>query len=273
MLIEELFQVLQSDCGIEYFCLWRGQKQIASSFPEHFNNDLAALAKLLQKLHKAAAGYDFNYREVQLELVDSLLLGFALNDSDYLLVEAEKDLNFALISATVRALCQELVEAIEQQLPVVKAQTKSKASVENIVELSQEAEQQQNLQVGKAVVGDTLVTGISTHAQPVERRGHSGFEAQVIADIQQGGAEQANQSNLNSLLSDIRATFADYAGPSAERIFGNAYLQWRDRHGNDINKIAQLIKRVGFEIKDDDKRRDFTSHTVQLARLFITRQV
>ena len=111
--------MLQSDCGIERCCLWRGQKQIASNFPEYFNDDLAALAKLLQKLHKAAAGYDFYYREVQLELVDSLLLGFALSDSDYLLLEAEKDLNFALISATVTALRQELIEVVESQLSLI----------------------------------------------------------------------------------------------------------------------------------------------------------
>ena len=100
------FQILG---GVRHSCLIHKHRLRASNFPAMFNDNLLNTARIFKQMLDALQALQQGHNEVQIEMNDSRLLGFQLNEDTLFVLMTEPNINQALIGTAIRSAAKNLI--------------------------------------------------------------------------------------------------------------------------------------------------------------------
>jgi len=95
--------------GVRHSCIISKSTLVASNFPMILNDSLINSSRIIKHMVDASRPLEQGHNEVQIEMNDSRLLGFPLDEDTLLLLMTELTINQALISTTVRSAMKSLL--------------------------------------------------------------------------------------------------------------------------------------------------------------------
>ncbi len=112
--------------GVQHGCILKEGRVLASNFPSLLSENLASIARIVDRIFRGADSVRHSCNEVYFETDESYLLGFPLEGGFLVLLLTGKDVNFALIHMTVLSAAAQI--SMELAPPVREGATSSRAA-------------------------------------------------------------------------------------------------------------------------------------------------
>lgn len=203
--------------GVHHGCLLRDENILASTFPTVLNENLTAMGKVLGQIFMGVEGMTRDHREVHVELEESLLIGYHLQDGSILALLTDKNINVALIKTSVRSATTKLLDKISQAVRI-EVETNHVVAKQDISKPTSEVETATDEEMNEKL----------SHLQSLLAE-YIGPAARIVFGRVKDKWEPSGQGSLERLpqLRDSLAAFIDNEHKRADFIHRtNEPLQW-----------------------------------------------
>lgn len=233
--MNKVLDELVSFDGVSHSCIYKNEQIMASTFPSLIQDKLISMGRFIDKIFASSRAIDRAHDEVHIELEESTLIAYQVNDQFLLMLMAVRGINLSLVYMTIKSI-EKSVKLHGISPPRNKPSQPSAANV---------ADKKQAVQDYKKE--DIPVWPLGTESQD-------------------DSAQLTDEQKVESYLQGLKKILLESFGPVGDIIFEEASKEWQVSPQPKLENLDNLVDLITLEIDGKSEKRLFFAKATKFTR-------